>query len=63
MRKRKKMTPEERAEFNAQMARLEARERQLRRLVEAGEADMKRRAAEGRPYRMPPGYTPGPDAT
>jgi hypothetical protein len=54
--KRKRMTPEERAEFEARMARLEARERQLRQLVEAGVADMKRRAAEGHPYRRPPGY-------
>jgi len=60
MRKRKKMTPEERAEFEARMARLEARERQLRRMVEIGVADMKRRAAEGRPYRSLPGY-PEPD--
>jgi hypothetical protein len=54
--KKKKMTPEERAEFEARMARLEARERQLRQLVEAGIADMKRKAAEGRPYPAPPGY-------
>lgn len=45
MRKRKRTTPEEWAHLQARLARLEARERELRLLVEAGVAGGKLRAS------------------
>jgi hypothetical protein len=57
-KKRKKLTPEERAAWRERDAQVEARIRQLRELVERGEADMRARAAAGRPYPSPPGTPP-----
>jgi hypothetical protein len=49
VRKRKRTTAEEWAHVQARLARLEARERELRELVEAGAAELHRRTVEERP--------------
>ena len=47
MGKRKKMSPEERAEWLAHQAQVDARIRQLRELVARGEAELATRRAAG----------------
>jgi hypothetical protein len=55
VRKQKRTTPEEWAHVQARLARLEAREQELRELVETGVAEMARRTAEGHPTVAPRG--------
>lgn len=61
MRKRKRTTAEEWAHVQARLARLEARERELRELLEAGVVELRRRTVEERPYAVSHGYEPRSD--
>ena len=53
--KKRKMSPEERAEWKAHQAQVDARIKQLRELVARGEADLRAREKAGRPYPSAPG--------